>query len=103
MRGLFYKGLIAIAYLLLSAWAVKHLLLPLLAEQPAWVRYGSWLIILLPFLGLASIGLTGNTLRPRVLELIRRGMLIETAEMRRTASGCNAHVLIAREPNPTDR
>ncbi len=50
-----------------------------------------------------TLGIRNNSICPRVLELIRRGMVTETAEMRKTASGCNAHVLIARASEPTNR
>lgn len=50
-----------------------------------------------------TLGLKNNSICPRVLELIQRGMVVEADEMRRTASGCNAHILIARIPDPTDR
>ncbi len=43
-----------------------------------------------------TLGIKGDTIRPRILELIARGMVEETPEMRRTVSGCNAKVLVAK-------
>lgn len=43
-------------------------------------------------------GLSGNTIRPRVYELIRDGFVMESGETRPTRSGRAAEVLIARTP-----
>lgn len=44
----------------------------------------------------ATLGIKGDSIRPRVLELIERGLIIETAGVRPTSSGCNAKVLVAK-------
>lgn len=41
------------------------------------------------------LGLKGDTIRPRVLELIERGLVVETTVCRATSSGCSAKVLVA--------
>lgn len=43
-------------------------------------------------------GLSGDTIRPRVWELIGQGLIMESGETRPTRSGRAAEVLIARTP-----
>lgn len=43
----------------------------------------------------AATGIQGNTVRPRVWELVRAGKLVESGEKRKTRGGCWAVVLMA--------
>jgi len=42
-----------------------------------------------------TTGLTGNAIRPRCAELIERGLIAPSDEIRKTASGRHAEVLVA--------
>lgn len=44
-----------------------------------------------------DLEIKGNTLRPRVKALLDAGLVVLSDEQRRTASGCAAEVLIAKE------
>ena len=45
-------------------------------------------------------GIKGNTVRPRVCDLIKQGLIVESDEIRPTRSGCMARVLIAKHLPP---
>ncbi len=47
-----------------------------------------------------ALGMSGDTVRPRVCELIARGLIETSGEIRRTASGRPSEVLVAREGEP---
>lgn len=44
-----------------------------------------------------GLNMAGNTVRPRVWELVRAGRLIESSEQRPTRAGCKAKVLKGAE------
>lgn len=47
----------------------------------------------------AALGISGNTVRPRVVELVKAGMVIETNRSRKTSAGRLAAVLVTAEWN----
>lgn len=49
-----------------------------------------------------ATGLSGDTVRPRVLELLEAGRLVNAGELRRTSSGRMAEVLLAVEAMPAE-